>query len=287
MKTKFTLLFALICTELFAQQCWNDSTGNVPFIDTMPTTHRIAGQQLSAQIIPRNLSGQPDTSGRIVFAGMGMSNAQQIFGAFMDSATGVNPAVSMLNLGMPGMDMVRFLDTASARWDSIYSRISAAGFSRFQVQVVWFENATHIRNIPASEGIAHIDTMQARYVRAFRLLRFIFPNLKMIYCSGREYGGYCDYNVGNPEPYAYYTNVAYRRVVNQQYTGGQRLKMPWCCWAGSFWADGANVRADGLFWGCSDFEADGVHPSVTGEAKAAGVLIDFFMNDSTAAWFRY
>ena len=52
------------------------------------------------------------------------------------------------------------------------------------------------------------------------------------------------------------------------------------------WADGTNVRSDGLFWVCDDFQNDGTHPSRFGSLKVAHALLDFFRDDAVARrWF--
>jgi hypothetical protein len=52
------------------------------------------------------------------------------------------------------------------------------------------------------------------------------------------------------------------------------------------WIDGLNPRSDGLVWTPEDMVRDCTHPSSNGEAKVAGMLLDFFMYDSLSGWFR-
>lgn len=57
-------------------------------------------------------------------------------------------------------------------------------------------------------------------------------------------------------------------------------------WGPYLWADGLTPRADGLTWACADFRDDGTHPSESGRAKVAGMLMGFFAGDATSAsWF--
>lgn len=319
MKTIATIICIAIATICSAQVCSNDSTGRIPLTDTltppnaisrglypsgtniMPATHRQQGQNIAATIKPLDGSGNVDFSaGKIVFASMGMSNAEQFFNCFDDSVAlygNVNPFLQTVNTALPGFEVTRFLDTTNRWWDSLDLRLSDAGLTRKQVQVIWWENVYHIQNIPVGEGAEHIDSMANRFGRCFRLMKIMFPNLKMLYCSGREYGGYCNPGQGNPEPYAYYTNWAFKQIVQRQINGETALKhpgtsknpvCPWLAWSGNIWADGVNARhTDGLQWLCpNDVQTDGVHPSADGEGKVAHIMMDFFRTDSTCGWFR-
>ncbi|MFQ5699908.1 MAG: hypothetical protein ACE5IL_16720, partial [Myxococcota bacterium] len=52
------------------------------------------------------------------------------------------------------------------------------------------------------------------------------------------------------------------------------------------WADGLTSRSDGLTWSCADLEADGTHPSMTGEQKVGALLLDFMLASPYAVpWF--
>src|SRR5260370_9474721 len=63
-------------------------------------------------------------------------------------------------------------------------------------------------------------------------------------------------------------------------------KAPWIAWGPCLWADGTNLRTDGLGGACADLEDDGTHPSMSGVRKVAGMLLDFFKSDSTSRlWF--
>ena len=61
---------------------------------------------------------------------------------------------------------------------------------------------------------------------------------------------------------------------------------PWLAWGPDLWADGLNLRADGLDWRCSDFASDGTHPSEAGQAKVAARLFEFMISSPYARpWF--
>jgi hypothetical protein len=58
--------------------------------DTMPSAHSTDGIAAAAAIHPLNQSGNPSSSGAVVFLGIGMSNATQEFSAFITAANGVD-----------------------------------------------------------------------------------------------------------------------------------------------------------------------------------------------------
>ena len=61
---------------------------------------------------------------------------------------------------------------------------------------------------------------------------------------------------------------------------------PVMLWGPYLWADGMTPRSDGLVWQRADFEDDGVHPSVNGEAKVGLMLLEFFKSSTyTRCWF--
>ncbi len=311
-----TAFLSLAVSIVTAQQCQNDSTGMIPISDlgsnifngmtgglyangsnTMPPAHLSGGLNMASQIQPLDLNGNPDPGGRIAFISIGMSNANMYFTAFRDSALNypqLNPEVNMINCAVGSKDIDNILDTTDSYWTTVSQRIAFAQASPLQVQAVWFLQAKHVSGIPPGQGIAHLDTMERKFLDAFRLLKIKFPNLKQIFCSGRDYGGYSNPGSGNPEPYAYYTGWSFRKLVERQINNDPVLEytstgaeVPWLGWSNYIWADGSNLRSDGFNWLCpQDFQPDGVHPSAAGRAKVSGLLMNFFRNDTIAHWFR-
>lgn len=296
--------------------CDNDTTGNISIIDLttgsflgmtgglypggtnqMPAVHETEGISLSDQILPLDESGNVDLdNGKIVFASIGMSNCAQYTQHFHNEASASplkNPDVTLLNLALGGKDIDALLfgnyfnvvDTIL----SSGSRSNGVPIDRLQVQVVWFLQATLVSRIDPDEGTAHIGVVEDKFLQAFIRLKQEFPNLKQIYCSGRSYGGYNPPGRGNPEPYAYYTNWAFKKLVDRQVNGDLALNsadVPWIAWAGHIWADGTKASSDGHAWDCDDFVCDGVHPAVYGKQKVTDILMNFFTTDPTSEWFR-
>lgn len=310
--TLYTIVFKLS----FAQNCTNDSTGLIPIPDlttgffngmqggyypngsnTMPLQHLQHGVELAKNIVPLNANGIESASGKIGFISMGMSNANLFFAVFRSLSAGsmnLNPNITMVNGATGGYDIDAMLDTNSQYWVILNQKLAQSGLTHLQVQVIWFLQAKHVSGIPANEGIEHIEKMEDKFLASFVYFKKRFPNLKQIYCSGRDYGGYSRPGAGNPEPFAYYTNWSFKKLVTRQINGdtalrftGTNPKTAWLAWAGHIWADGKNPRSDGFKWLCPEhYQSDGVHPNNAGNAQVAQLLFNFFNTDTTTSWFR-
>jgi lysophospholipase L1-like esterase len=316
MRTALTFCCGLLGGLAAAQPCGNPPPGFTPIPDmgaalfegmsgglygngsnAIPTAHLQAGIDLAEQIQPLDANGDPDPQGDIVFMGVGMSNTALFWNGLRDSTAQFvarNPRMKMVSAAVGGKDINRFLDTTDNYWTTVAQRLAQSQVTAAQVQAIWFLQAQHINSIPPGMGIAHLDTMERKFLDAFVLLKQRYPNLKQLYCSGRDYGGYSNPGQGNPEPYAYYTGWAFHRLVQRQLAGdpalayeGPDARVPWLAWANYVWSDGANPNNDGLAWLCpQDYQNDGVHPNATGVGKVATRLFQFFRTDTTTYWYR-
>lgn len=259
--------------------------------------HMAAGAAAAAGILPRDRDGQPDPGGQILLLAVGMSNTGLYFEALREAVSGLtdlHPRLRLVNATLEGKDIRSTARAEDPYWRLVDHRIRSAEASVSQVQAVWFMQACHAPGILPGEGSAHIARMTEYYTAAMGILRARFPNLRQVFSSGREYGGYNPPGQGNPEPYAFYTGLAWKRLIAAQINGDPRLSdirsgapRPWLGWAGYFWADGERPRQDGLCWLFpEDFQEDGVHPSPAGCRKAGAILSDFFTQSPLTPWFR-
>jgi lysophospholipase L1-like esterase len=315
---RFALAFYILLfgTLAAAQPCSNPPPGFTPIPDmgaalfegmsgglygngsnAIPAAHLEAGIDLAQQIQPLDANGDPDPQGDIVFMSVGMSNTSLFWNGLRDSTmlfANRNPRMKMVSGAVGGKDIDRLLDTTDNYWTTVAQRLTQSQVTAAQVQAIWFLQAQHISTIPPGMGIAHLDTMERKFLDAFVLLKQRYPNLKQLYCSGRDYGGYSNPGQGNPEPYAYYTGWAFHRLVQRQLAGdpalaydGPDARVPWLAWANYVWSDGANPNNDGLAWLCpQDYQSDGVHPNATGVGKVATRLFQFFRTEPTTTWYR-
>lgn len=249
-----------------------------------PASYRKQGTGYVARVKPRGSGGSPSAAGKIVLLSIGMSNTTQEFSTFKELADTdplKNPRVVVVDGAQGGQDAVKIKDPTARFWGRVDERLSAAGVTAKQVQVVWLKEAIARENraFPADAR-----GLQADLRTIVEVLRRRYSNLSLVYVSSRTYGGYATKPL-NPEPYAYQSSFAVKWLIQDRIEG--RLAGPWLAWGPYLWTDGTKGRNDGLVWTCDDVRSDGTHPSENGQKKVADLLLRFFKSDSTTkSWFR-
>jgi hypothetical protein len=272
--------------------------------NTLPANHLALGMSRASAVQPRNAAGALDPAGKVVLLGVGVSNTSIVFGAFQELAA-TDPRIAseivLVDGGIGGHPIDFWLDPADEPWAVVEDRIQDAGTTDAQVQVAWImlpdRNPTPLA-FPA-EQLSYRDKLEV----VLRNLKARFPNLALAYLSGHSYTGYGD-NHPNIEPIGYQHGFGVKFAIQDQIGGVGNLNSdpakgtvvaPWVAWGPYTWANGLGPdevaggtpgRADGLEWACSDFVEDGIHPSITGRAKDATMLLQFLTSDATAcSWF--
>ena len=256
-----------------------------------PAAHEAGGRSQMTFVRPRDAAGNPDDqNGRIVLLSIGLSNTTQEFSAFQALAKRdpqVNPKVLLVDGAQGGWSADRIVADPNTYWSGVEQRITAAGASDSQVQAAWVKLADATPTLPFPDDS---KKLQSEIQSIVPMARSRYPNLRLVYLSSRIYAGYATTNL-NPEPYAYEGGYSMKWLIEAQINGDPSLdyssgKFPWLAWGPYLWADGTNMRIDGLVWNCSDLMDDGTHPSDTGRAKVARMLLDFFKSDTTTRpWF--
>ncbi len=261
-----------------------------------PPAHAEMARRLAARIRPLDAEGRPAASGKIVLISLGMSNTTMEFSRFRAEAeqdSGKAAEVVIVDGAQGGQTASAWANPEARPWVELESRLSRAGVTARQVQVVWIKEA---EAQPARMGDfpVHARFLKSQLVSVVNLLKQKYPNLQLAYLSSRIYAG-CAVTPLNPEPYAYESAFSVRWLIQDQISGKPELncdpdkgevKAPVLLWGPYLWADGATPRkSDGLTWAREDFEGDGTHPSVSGRLKVARMLLKFFKTDSTARWF--
>jgi hypothetical protein len=259
-----------------------------------PSTHHAHGLSMAQSIQPLNPSGNIDTTnGNIVWMSIGMSNCTQETQAFLPLAqnfTNRNPKLVLIDGAQGGQDINAINSTMATYWNTVTNRLTTAGLTAAQVQVIWFKEA---EAGPVDTAFAtYPEALKIKYKSVMQILKNKFPNLKLCYLSDRIYAGYAT-TLLNPEPFAWYTGWCVKRLIADQIAGDAALRYSgtnppaaWLSWGPYLWAKGDSTRSDGLVWLPADFAADGTHPSTSGRQKVAQMLLQFFTTDETCKpWF--
>ncbi|MFQ5706821.1 MAG: T9SS type A sorting domain-containing protein [bacterium] len=269
-----------------------------------PQEHLNAGLAIAKEVQPLNASGQPDPNGKIVMISIGMSNTQQEFEPFIEKALAepeLNPKLVIVNGARSGQHVGKWQNPAATGWGFLADAIAKAGVTAEQVQVAWIKLASR-SDVGPQTFPEHATALQDGVKATVQNLKDKYPNTRIAYLSSRIYAGYATIPL-SPEPFAYEGGFSMKWLIEEQINGDSSLvydganpRAPWLAWGPYLWADGLGSdgvvggvpgRSDGLEWECGDFQSDGTHPSINvGRFKAAGLLLDFLKQESTALpWF--
>lgn len=305
---KLPLLLVLLFTLLLpgrpaeAANCGNISVGLTPLSEVaiyqgfpgglypggndIPANHLVYGLLAGEAVERLDPAGNPDPAGRIVLLSVGMSNTRQEYQAFIRMVTQRPAGLALINGARAGYDAPAIADPNSDYWPYIDAVLAGRGLTPAQVQVVWLKEATALES---SVFPADAQELQAYLRSTVLIIGDRYPNVRQVFISSRIYAGYAVAWAASIEPWAYQGAYAVKWLIEAQITGGDPALAyavaPWLAWGPYFWADGLTPRADGLTWSCPELEADGMHPSAKGEAKVAGMLLEFFRSHPAAGWF--
>ncbi|MGQ0571410.1 MAG: hypothetical protein ACT4P5_18050 [Armatimonadota bacterium] len=308
-------------------------------LNVIPADHAVSGAAQVAQIVPRDTSGAPSSTGRILLVSIGMSSTSQEFCSAASEAskryphywpgitntastrictaahtfTGqawADPTVEKTTLevidgAQSGMTASEWAGTPNPKsgadpWVVLADLITEVGFSKLQVQVAWVKvtnrTASNTPSLPASN--ADVYTFIMRMGNVVRRAKAEYPNLRILFISSRTYAGWSPPVPPSPEPYAYEQGFGVKWLIQAQVNqmrGGSTdpligpvtlISAPWMIWGPYLWADGTTPRFDGLTWPRTDFETDGVHPTVAGEQKVGMWIKDHLKSSPFAmCWF--
>jgi hypothetical protein len=265
-----------------------------------PSSQDSFGKGLAAAVQPLDANGNPSPTGKIGFLGIGESLALDEFGmGFMPIATHdpqINPNITFVDGAQGGATPKLLTSTTSVYWNTILNNyIPDQGLTANQIQVAWIETSD---GITTGTFPSDMTTMQGQYESMMGTMHTLFPKLTMVYFSGRIYAGYSNGVAKiDPEPYAYESGFAVKNAINDQLNnkstlcdgnGCSPVNAPWMSWGPYYWANGLLARSDGFVWTCQDLQKDGTHPSISGDLKAAGQILNFFKtDDTTTPWFLH
>lgn len=259
-----------------------------------PAAHRLAGLLMAQQIVPRDSNGNPDSqNGKIGMISVGMSNTAMEFSTFRSLALNdsrLNPQLVLVNGAQAGQTAEHWLDPNASTWQVLNTRISTAGLTGLQVQVVWLK----LTHTGSNTFLQFTQNLLADLKVVVQNLKMLYPNIQMVFLSSRT-RSYTYWNGLSPEPAAFESGFAVKWLIEEQINGAADLnfdpqrgpvRAPYLMWAAYLWADGPQPRSDGFVWLPEDLESDCTHPSDAGRMKVADLLMRFFTSDPAAApWF--
>jgi hypothetical protein len=303
-------------TDLLARTYYGNLGGlYLGGINQPPADHDSVAKARRNSIKALDVNGDESPFGKYVLLSIGMSNATQEWCSqssgppcaawTLMGRAATDPAVNhytlvIVNGAADGQDAPAWTSPTSPNYERIkIARLAPLGLSENQVQAVWvkLEDPKPSVSLPADSADANVLLTNLGLV--MRALRVRYPNLRLVFVSSRVYGGYATIDL-NPEPYAYESGFAVKRLIESQIKemrgqpGNPRAgtldytkkAAPLILWGPYLWADGVTPRSDGLSWLRTDFEDDGTHPSQAGESKVGERLLDFFKNSPyTRCWF--
>jgi len=283
---------------------------NVP-----PLAHHNLARQNGVAIQPRLTNGTIALAGgKIVMLSIGMSNTTQEFcsgggppcspSSFMgkaEASTDVDHTwLTIVDGAAGGQSAATWDDAADPNYNRVRDmELAPKGLTEAQVQVVWIKvaNPGPTVALPAAGADAH--TLSKQIAGISRAVKTRYPNCRLAFVSSRIYAGYASTQL-NPEPYAFESGFGVKWAIAEQISQqsgsapsdgfGPLLAgtdAPVLVWGPYLWADGLTPRSDGLIWECTDLNADGTHPSMSGVAKVADMLMAHFLSSPYArVWFR-
>lgn len=264
--------------------------------NTPPPGHAAAAVALATRIEPLGPDGVTDPDGHYALLSIGMSNTQIEFVEFKQTAESdpkKDDRLVIVNGAQGGVVADEWSDPLNPAWRVVDEQLARSGLTPEQVAVAWVKVADQIKASDERPPFPQqAEDLQTHMTAIARILKDRYPNIRLAYYSSRIYGGY---GADNTEPFAYQSGFSVKWLVEAQIGGSPELnfdpdagaaEVPWIGWGPYLWADGIVPRDDGLFWECSDFQADGTHPAKTGTAKVSAALLDFFHSDPSAVeWY--
>lgn len=221
--------------------------------------------------------------GSVVMASIGASVQNQISEKFIERLPELtNPNFKFVNLAQPAKDIDDWLVDSSV-WDTVTSRLSAAGLTYYDIQVIWLQD--DLINLDPSVFPTSPTEVKDAYKDLIVLLKSKFPKLKQIFMSARPYSGFTT-DIKHDEPKGYHNGWACKWVVEDQIAGLMPAS-PWICDSIYMWTDGTNPREDGFSILESNYNADGIHLSNSGKIKFSDYLFDQLLIHPVSSKYFY
>lgn len=202
-----------------------------------------------------------------------------------------------MSAGGKGLDYAIGSDSTKY-WNNMKNKITGKGYNILQMQVGWIY--FNDKWDTAAEITFPDEPMQVAddLTTYLQLLKIYFPNIKIVFVSGRHYGGFCDTLMEQyaaiSEPSSYYNNFAVKWLIERQITGdpdlryfGINTKVPFITWGNYFWTNGASPRiTDGRNYPCEKFSVtDGYHLTDSTNVEDANYMMNYFYTSEFSKYY--
>lgn len=227
---------------------------------------------------------------------VGMSNSNQECGDWIQRLAGeyaaeVNATVRVVNCAVGGHAVEKWIDPAfdAVLWDDcVGRRLPQAGVRADQVLVIYHKAANQFTTAPGGGPLptypaagSDFETFHANLTAFAARVPVKFPSVRAVYTASRSYGGFAN-NAGRGEPLSYEEGHALNLWLEEHPTVGG----VWYGWGPYLWApscDQGTSNKGGVCYDRADYVADGVHPSVSGQAKVSRLIHTRLRRE---AWYR-
>jgi len=248
-------------------------------------------------IAPLDSFGVVNTKkGKIGFIAIGASTCGIMMNGLIEKTQNnplTNPYLRLATCVSGGASINEIMNPNDPYWGVAMSKLKQRGLNFRQVQVVYIEtdDSTKDRSFP-------VRPLRSKdfYGQATRVLKIKFPNIKLVYLTGRTTTFIKPkpkiMNV-NAEPDPYYNGWACKFLIQDQINGlpnlaykGDSAVAPMITWGWYEWADGTNIpRNDGFTW-TVDKTSDGLHANEEGADELTDYFQDFLLTDPVAkTWY--
>ena len=265
-------------------------------VNLPPAEYHAVGVMRAKSVQPLAVNGIAIGAGRYVLMSIGGTDASAAWcspssappcnGWSFTGRAVSDPAVNhsalvIVNGATPGADFRKWISAGDSNYNRIRdTRLAPLGLSENQVQAIWITLRDSATDFPVRASASDAGAQIEHLTRALRALKSRYPNLRLAFISSRVYGGYS----ADDETPSYESGFVVKWVIEGSIRDS--TARPWISWGPYPWAQGATVRSDGLAWPRNDFDSSGARLSQSGEAKLAGLLLDFFKRSPyTRCWF--
>jgi hypothetical protein len=145
----------------------------------LPSDHDLAGMDKLSLIRPLDRNGTSSSTGKIVLLSIGMSNAFLEWSGFIQQAAN-DPAVNhttlkVVNGAIGGASAETWVDASNSTYQTVKQRLSSAGLTENQVQVIWLKSADRGLSSVLPDSSADAYLLESRLAETVRATKRRYP----------------------------------------------------------------------------------------------------------------